>query len=686
MVQALAAHPRLNFWLGPGCSAGLSARSDTDILHELRRTHPHVDQTARLEDTFADLQGEERGMFVHSTFNGMNWAYLSLAAMAWQDRAGAIVLRNIDGLLPRLLASRNLLPPLLSELTETSRNGGESRDSVLTLFELPVMREPARWRDTLLRMGAANPWVVAGVAQPRPAELTLLKEIAASGIPVYWVPLWSEPAPADFPMQVVPGFDPDSFLLALANATVGYLPAISGTRRAAGANPQKLIDAIEAIDHALHRESEALRKAVEPAIETSSVLLDGLSLLDDAAFEARLVQFHCARQSMERLAPSLPNTGGIELFHKAQTTGGRRADRLLELAAEEHRKMPVQPAGFRVVLDAAQWIRILHARAQLRSRAESQPFYEEAYRTLQSLGPKEPRHWQAAVDIAQMLSDWAATEEPAESEYLVREAVDVLSRPHAGGPLKVFEQRPLWNVQISLLRKHAIRLEGKPAGKYFDEARTCCERLRSLQDAEFLYQYNMGMIALEEARKNPAAEAERIATGNRHLQAAVPLRPESKGLLLFDWGTALASIGRERHGADADRLFADAYAHFAIAADEANASTLAHNNWSAFLLVQARKESGAEKERLLTESWTHARIAEKREPTISAYNLACVAAERGDWKTMSKWLRISARGPRLPAPDHTGKVTSFDPVRGEPWFQELLRELYSLPAYRANGE
>ena len=65
-------------------------------------------------------------------------------------------------------------------------------------------------------------------------------------------------------------------------------------------------------------------------------------------------------------------------------------------------------------------------------------------------------------------------------------------------------------------------------------------------------------------------------------------------------------------------------------------------------------------------------------PTMGAYNLACIAAERGDWDTMAHWLLISARGPRLPGPSHTDQVTSFNQVRDEPWFHQLLKELYPI--------
>lgn len=665
LIQTLAAQRRLNFWLGPGCSAGVSYLSDADILRELRRRNADLPRNAGWEEAFLALNREQRGMFVHMTFGGMNWTYPCLAALAAKDRVGAIVLRNVDGLLPRLLASRDLLPPLLSELVESSETTGLS---ALTLFELPAIQEPTRWSDAITQRGAGNPWVVAGVSKPRPAEIEILKEIAAAGTPVYWISLWNAPAPVKLPMQLVSGFDPDSFFAALAQATVGFPPCGWGAVGANAANPE------QALQQALGAESETLRRSLEEALPKASSVLQGFGDLDDAAFSAKLDEFQRTRRKLAVLVPSNPNTGGIELFHAAKTTGGRRADTVLALAAEQHRAMLPRPEKFAAVFATGQWVGILHARAKLRRPAEAQAFYEEAYRTVQSLPSNEPRQWQVALDLAHMLEDWAATKDTQEAEPLVREAIDILDRPRAAGRLKPYEQSPLWTTQAGILRKHALRLDPEPARKFFREAKECCEPMRAVDP--FMAEYTLGMIAFEEARNDRAVQAERIEAGNRYFAAALEMKPSSAGLLHMDWGTVFASIARDRDGVEADALFAQAFEHFAKAAEDANAASSVHNNWSAFLLVQARRKSGAEHDTLLSESWTHARATEAQDPTKGAYNLACIAAEREDWETMSKWLRISARGPRYPPPAHTDSVTSFNAIRSEAWFQKLLEELY----------
>ena len=658
-IQALSAHPKLNFWLGPGCSAGLSPWSEADALRQLRRMNPGVDQKLPPAETFASVKPQVREQWRHSAFNGMNWAYLAMADLAAKGRAGAIVLRGLDGLLPRLLAARDVLPSMFEELNGAVQ--AAVQPSELALFELPLLREPEKWSDALARAAGSNPWVVIGVDKPTAEERAAIGKLGA----VYWAPLWDEAAPRIANMQAVPGFDPDSFLFALAHAMTGFLPA--------GFDAAHL----DSIQKSLYAEIETLRTAAHSAFEASGRALDGLEALDDAAFDARMDGFHRAQLKRDRLATMTPNTGGIELYHRAKTVGGRRADRLLALAEDEYRRMPKEVSGFGAALNASQGIRILHDRALLRRHPESLALFQQAHEMLHAMPPGEPRQWSAACDVAGMLSDYAAIKEPpADAEPLVREAVEVLERALNGGPLRPPEERSLWTARITVLRKHAGWLEGDTAAKWYTEVRECCEQIRRLKD-EFMYEYHLGILDFEQARKNRAGEEELIEEGNRRFKIALGMNPGSRGLIHMDWGTAIAGVARQREGADADRYFAECFRHYREVSDTADkAYAQVQNNWGAFLLVQARTKSGAEREMLLKDAWSHANLARGIEPASASYNLACIAAERRDWETMTRWLRISARGPRFPSPTHTDSVTSFNPAREEPWFKQLLVELY----------
>jgi hypothetical protein len=164
------------------------------------------------------------------------------------------------------------------------------------------------------------------------------------------------------------------------------------------------LSSLASLQLALAAESESLRRSLEEELPNASSVLQGFADLDDAAFAAKLDEFQRTRRKLAVLVPSNPNTGGIELFHAAKTTGGRRADNVLALAAEQHREMLPRPEKFAAVFAAGQWVGILHARAKLRRPAEAQGFYEEAYRTMNSLPvPVRPR----ASTAHPMLEDWA---------------------------------------------------------------------------------------------------------------------------------------------------------------------------------------------------------------------------------------------------------------------------------------
>ena len=128
-VQQLAQYPSLNLWLGPGCSQGLSAWYGNFLTDYLYKRHPSMPTEVPLEEAVASLDREARSE-LETTFNGMNFAYAAIATLAEYNRLGAIVLRNIDGVLPRALARKNLLPPMHSEL-DGSEPG--DTDSAITL-------------------------------------------------------------------------------------------------------------------------------------------------------------------------------------------------------------------------------------------------------------------------------------------------------------------------------------------------------------------------------------------------------------------------------------------------------------------------------------------------------------------------------------------------------------------------
>jgi hypothetical protein len=137
-------------------------------------------------------------------------------------------------------------------------------------------------------------------------------------------------------------------------------------------------------------------------------------------------------------------------------------------------------------------------------------------------------------------------------------------------------------------------------------------------------------------------------------------------------GTAYGNVAKDRSGAQADLYFTRVFQTFERTAQDAESLDQ----------IQHNLKIGEEREKLLERAWGHAMESEALSPTMGAYNLACIAAERGDWDTMAHWLHISAREARFPGPSHTDQITSFNQVRDKQWFNELLKSLYPISRLR----
>ncbi len=78
------------------------------------------------------------------------------------------------------------------------------------------------------------------------------------------------------------------------------------------------------------------------------------------------------------------------------------------------------------------------------------------------------------------------------------------------------------------------------------------------------------------------------------------------------------------------------------------------------------KNSLAEAERLLTR-------AESLKKGVAAYNLACLAALRGQKDEARRWLEASLAAGNLPDRGHLETDKDMDPIRGEAWFADIVK-------------
>ena len=137
-------------------------------------------------------------------------------------------------------------------------------------------------------------------------------------------------------------------------------------------------------------------------------------------------------------------------------------------------------------------------------------------------------------------------------------------------------------------------------------------------------------------------------------------------------GNELKAQAERQQGEEADQLLAQAGEKFAAALEIKPDMHEALSNWGSALLVQSACKTGDEAERLWGEAEKRLLQAEEIATGSGAYNLACVAAFRGDVNACRKWLETTIKHDSLPSRAHLESDSDLNSVRDEAWFQEIL--------------
>ena len=128
-------------------------------------------------------------------------------------------------------------------------------------------------------------------------------------------------------------------------------------------------------------------------------------------------------------------------------------------------------------------------------------------------------------------------------------------------------------------------------------------------------------------------------------------------------------------GAVADRLFKQAVEKYAAALKIKPDDPGALNNLGATCLYRARRKKGAAAKRLYTMAEKKLLKAEEISKGIAMYNLACLAARRGEIDECREWLSRAHRKGTLPTRKHLESDSDMEPVRHLNWFKTLLKRI-----------
>ena len=128
-------------------------------------------------------------------------------------------------------------------------------------------------------------------------------------------------------------------------------------------------------------------------------------------------------------------------------------------------------------------------------------------------------------------------------------------------------------------------------------------------------------------------------------------------------------------GAAADRLFKQAGEKFAAALKMKPDKHEALNKWGNAYLSHAVTKEGAVAKRLYSLAEQKLLKAEEISKGAASYNLACLAALRGDAKQCREWLYRAHRKGTLPERKHLETDSDMDRVRNLPWFKALLAKI-----------
>lgn len=186
-----------------------------------------------------------------------------------------------------------------------------------------------------------------------------------------------------------------------------------------------------------------------------------------------------------------------------------------------------------------------------------------------------------------------------------------------------------------------------------------------------------GNAALERANDTYADVAERLRLYREAIsfyERSLGSEPDQPGVRR-NIAVAKARAARLLQGAEADEYFEQSVALFGELADADPKDAAAFTNLGNTLIGWAKKaDDPATKRERLEEAEKALTAAERLNEGRASYDLACIAALRGEKDSCREWLHRSAETGFLPDRGHIDSDSDLDIVRQEDWFVALMQQ------------
>ncbi len=217
-------------------------------------------------------------------------------------------------------------------------------------------------------------------------------------------------------------------------------------------------------------------------------------------------------------------------------------------------------------------------------------------------------------------------------------------------------------------------VRGKRAVKFLHEVIDNYEAVIKIKPDYHRALNNLGIALLNLAKLKTGSEAQQLLDESIvKYKAALEIKPDDN-VSLNNWGISLLHLAEMKSGEEAETLYNESIQKYEAALDIEPDYHVALISWGSTLLDLSDLKTGKEEDDCLRLAESKLIRAEEISPGCGSYNLACLAALRGESLECKKWLESARKYDTLQSIRHMGKDQDFDSVRSEKWFKDFLKK------------